>query len=278
MSGRSYRSIGEVLTQLRTEFPDVTISKIRFLEAQGLVAPQRSPSGYRKFSATDVERLLFVLRQQREHFLPLKVIKARVEETFGAAPTPAPAATPSPNPADRAAKLERMASVVAALQEGPRGAPAPLASSGESDAEEVTAMADQPMENVAAATGSTLDAVGLAAACGLSAGDLAQAEACGLLRSHTIAGEVVYRDDAVAVAKVLGQFAKFGIEPRHLRTHLNAVDREIGLIGQAVAPLLRTKTPEARQRAAEQASEMARLGQSLRASLLRRALGELLGN
>lgn len=80
MSGRTYLSIGDVLTLLRQEFPDVTISKIRFLESQGLVNPERTPSGYRKFYEQDVERLRWVLRQQREHFLPLKVIKGRLEE------------------------------------------------------------------------------------------------------------------------------------------------------------------------------------------------------
>ena len=70
MSSRTYLSIGDVLTLLREEFPDVTISKIRFLESQGLVNPERSPSGYRKFFDHDVERLRWVLRQQREHFLP----------------------------------------------------------------------------------------------------------------------------------------------------------------------------------------------------------------
>ena len=77
---RSYLSIGDVLTLLRQEFPDVTISKIRFLESQGLVNPERTPSGYRKFYEHDVERLRWVLRQQREHFLPLKVIKDRLDE------------------------------------------------------------------------------------------------------------------------------------------------------------------------------------------------------
>jgi DNA-binding transcriptional MerR regulator len=76
---RSYLSIGDVLTLLREEFPDITISKIRFLESRGLLVPERTPSGYRKFYDRDVERLRWILRQQREHFLPLKVIKGRLE-------------------------------------------------------------------------------------------------------------------------------------------------------------------------------------------------------
>jgi DNA-binding transcriptional MerR regulator len=80
MSERSHLSIGEVLSLLREEFPDVTISKIRFLESQGLVDPERTPSGYRKFYDHDVDRLRWILRQQREHFLPLKVIRGRLTD------------------------------------------------------------------------------------------------------------------------------------------------------------------------------------------------------
>ncbi|KOU07693.1 MerR family transcriptional regulator [Streptomyces sp. NRRL F-2295] len=72
-------SIGTVLIQLREEFPEVTISKIRFLEAEGLVEPQRTPSGYRKFTPGDVERLAQVLRMQRDHYLPLKVIREHLD-------------------------------------------------------------------------------------------------------------------------------------------------------------------------------------------------------
>jgi len=79
VSERGYRSIGEVLALLQDEFPDVTISKIRFLESQGLIDPERTTSGYRKFFEDDVNRLRFILRQQREHFLPLKVIRDRLD-------------------------------------------------------------------------------------------------------------------------------------------------------------------------------------------------------
>lgn len=86
MANRSALSIGDVLSLLREEFPDVTISKIRFLESQGLVTPERTQSGYRKFYTDDVTRLRWILRQQREHFLPLKVIRDRLIELNGAIP------------------------------------------------------------------------------------------------------------------------------------------------------------------------------------------------
>ncbi|WP_406446778.1 MerR family transcriptional regulator [Streptomyces sp. NBC_01613] len=84
-------SIGTVLNVLRDEFPEVTISKIRFLESEGLIEPQRTPSGYRKFSADDVERLGHVLRMQRDHYLPLKVIREHLDamERGEAVPLPA---------------------------------------------------------------------------------------------------------------------------------------------------------------------------------------------
>jgi DNA-binding transcriptional MerR regulator len=75
---RNYQSIGEVLVSVKTEFPDITISKIRFLESEGLIDPERTPSGYRKFYDKDVDRLRSILRMQRDEYLPLKVIKERL--------------------------------------------------------------------------------------------------------------------------------------------------------------------------------------------------------
>src|SRR5688500_9186334 len=98
MTDRAFLSIGEVLELLKEEFPDITISKIRFLESQGLLDPERTPSGYRKFYEPDVERLRWILRQQREQYLPLKVIKGRLgvddgEDGGGVALAEAPATT-----------------------------------------------------------------------------------------------------------------------------------------------------------------------------------------
>jgi DNA-binding transcriptional MerR regulator len=92
---RNYMSIGEVLVTLKTEFSDITISKIRFLEGEGLIDPERTPSGYRKFYETDVDRLRTILRMQRDEYLPLKVIKDRLdhkEQDGDGADRPAPAA------------------------------------------------------------------------------------------------------------------------------------------------------------------------------------------
>src|SRR3954452_7939265 len=135
MGDRAYLSIGEVLSLLREEFPDVTISKIRFLESQGLLDPERTPSGYRKFYEADVERLRWILQQQRENFLPLKVIKGRLDEPAPArtqpaaappdaqAPTP-PAAGPAPAPPAPAVAPPPPPAPAPAVAQAPPAAPA----------------------------------------------------------------------------------------------------------------------------------------------------------
>jgi DNA-binding transcriptional MerR regulator len=111
---RSYQSIGEVLVSVKTEFPDITISKIRFLEAEGLIEPERTPSGYRKFYAQDVERLKSILRMQRDEYLPLKVIKERLLHQAGEGDEPAAAGSGSD--AEGGATAEELAEAPTGLQ------------------------------------------------------------------------------------------------------------------------------------------------------------------
>ncbi|HEX5365547.1 MAG TPA: MerR family transcriptional regulator [Acidimicrobiales bacterium] len=95
---RSHLSIGEVLSLLQDEFPDITISKIRFLESQGLLDPERTPSGYRKFYESDIDRLRWILRQQKDNYLPLKVIKDRLDGTGPIRTSPTAAGHGAPEP------------------------------------------------------------------------------------------------------------------------------------------------------------------------------------
>ncbi|MBV8160142.1 MAG: MerR family transcriptional regulator [Acidimicrobiia bacterium] len=237
MATRPYLSIGEVLTLLKDEFPDVTISKIRFLESQGLLDPERTPSGYRKFYDNDVARLRWILRQQREHFLPLKVIKGRLigepegesggEEPAGGGP------------------------VVAAV-----------------------AAAPEPLSPPRSGTSLTLQELG--ASCGLEAGDLRDLERFGLISSRTVGGTAYYDDDALAAAHVAAGFMKFGVEARHLRMYKTAAEREAGFFEQVVMPMLKQRNPEARRQASETLGELARLGQQLRSAMLRNALRDYL--
>jgi DNA-binding transcriptional MerR regulator len=104
-SARGYLGISEVLAQLRADFPDISVSKIRFLETEGLISPARSPSGYRRFSAADVDRLRHILTAQRDQYLPLRVIKERLDRADPpeagppGPPGPVPPASPPAGPA-----------------------------------------------------------------------------------------------------------------------------------------------------------------------------------
>ncbi|HET9723484.1 MAG TPA: MerR family transcriptional regulator [Actinomycetota bacterium] len=105
MATRNYQSIGEVLVTVKTEFPDITISKIRFLESEGLIEPERTPSGYRKFYAKDLERLRAILKMQRDEYLPLKVIKERLlDQEAGTSDMSAPTTEEAPEPAEELAE------------------------------------------------------------------------------------------------------------------------------------------------------------------------------
>jgi DNA-binding transcriptional MerR regulator len=113
MPERDELSIGEVINLLRDDFPDVSVSKIRFLESQGLIDPDRTGSGYRQFDTTDVARLRFILQQQRDHFLPLKVIKSKLtlwergEDASGAAALSSQSLEQDGEPLDRTELLKR---------------------------------------------------------------------------------------------------------------------------------------------------------------------------
>jgi DNA-binding transcriptional MerR regulator len=243
---RAFMSIGEVLTLLKDEFPDVTISKIRFLESQGLLDPERTPSGYRKFYETDVERLRWILRQQREHFLPLKVIKGRLA---GAVPEPDDgSASPAESAPPREAAVRR-----------PRVAATPDSN---------------PLAT--GVSGANLTFGELASASGLEVDDLHELERYGILAGRSVGGTVYYDEDALVVANLAAGFMKYGVEARHLRMYRNAGEREASFFEQVVMPMLKQRNPAAHTQAIETLGELARLGQAFRAAMLRQALHEYL--
>ena len=125
--------------------------------------------------------------------------------------------------------------------------------------------------------GASLTLDELCAASGLGSTEVASLEGFGLIEPMVVGGALYYDEEGLTVAKLVADFARFGIEPRHLRLFRNAADRELGLIEQVVTPLLRQRNPEARQRALDAAGELSRLGQALRAAMLRRALRHHLG-
>lgn len=162
----------------------------------------------------------------------------------------------------------------------PRVVPTPSGAStrkSESKKGEETAAAARPSPTAAVVTGASLSADELCAASGLTLDELAGLKGFGLVECVTVAGIESYDEDALTVANLAAAFRAFGIEPRHLRLYRNGADRELGLIEQVVIPLLRQRNPESRQRAVDGADQLAALGQSMRAVLLRQSLRRHLG-
>jgi DNA-binding transcriptional MerR regulator len=237
-------TIGEVLAVLRDDFPDVTISKIRYLESEDLVHPQRTPSGYRKFSTSDVSRLRYVLSAQRDRYLPLRVIKEHLAALDRGDPVPAAVPAPADVPPAPA----------------PDGAAAPPASPA----------GYEPGPD----GGRPLTAAQFAQAAGLEPEQLADCVQFGLLVPDAD-GRLAPAD--LPVARAAAGLARHGLEPRHLRVYRTGVEREAGLVEQLVAPVLRARSEEARARATEKLRELAALSAQLHGALLDARLRDLLG-
>ena len=199
---RAYFGIGEVIAQLRAEFPDVSVSKIRFLEAEGLIQPARSPSGYRKFGPADVDRLRYILTAQRDLYLPLRVIKDQLESD-----------QPTAGPISRREVLD---------------------------------------------------------ATGIDERELAELEEFGLVRRS---GRQ-YPPEAAPAVQAIMALGRYGVQPRHLRVLRASVERETALIEQVVAPVLRQRSPGARDRAATSAREIASLVLAVHAALIEMTLAD----
>jgi DNA-binding transcriptional MerR regulator len=228
-------NIGEVLDLLRPDFPGVTIPKIRFLEDKGLVKPERTPAGYRKFSAEDVDRLRYVLRMQRDHYLPLRVIGEHLDAI------------------DRGMKPPPIEPVV------PTVPTVALAADGLPSAESFTRRDHLRL--------SRKELLKIAE---ISDDLLTQLEQFGLVTPHLGTGH--YDTDALVIATTARELAAYGLEPRHLRAFKTAADREVGLVEQVVAPQKRAKDASARGRAEETVSELAALSVRLHATLVKAGL------
>ena len=285
VAGVAHVSIGDVLDQLRPEFEDITISKIRFLESQGLIDPERTPSGYRKFYPSDVERLRFILREQREHFLPLKVIKERLSDMDNGAVLEAAAVdTATPEVAtDSAAETESGAEPKAKPKKRKAKAPAaePLFETtrraAESDSARVMTESVQddttPDQYGLSLTEVILTRTELAKAAGITDEELGQLEEYGLVTpAHTSRDRVLFDEDALAIARVASSFLRHGIEARHLRMYRAFAEREAGLFEQVLLPYVRQRNPEAQARTRDTLGELSGLGRQLRTALLRQAV------
>jgi DNA-binding transcriptional MerR regulator len=234
-ASRARMNIGEVLDRLRPDFPGITIPKIRFLEDKGLIKPERTPAGYRKFAAEDVDRLRYVLKMQRDHYLPLRVIGEHLDAIDrGLEPPPIEAVVPTVPKVALAAD----------------GLPSPE-SFGRNDN---VRLSRKELVKIAEVSEALLD----------------QLEQYGLIVPR--AGTGHYDTDALVIAKSARELADFGFEPRHLRAFKTAADREIGLVDQVVAPLKRGRDAAAKARAEEAVSEIAALSVRLHATLVKTGL------
>jgi DNA-binding transcriptional MerR regulator len=245
-AGRPYFSIGEVLNVLKDSFPDVTVSKIRFLESEGLIQPERTQSGYRKFTEDDIERLRFILKLQREHFLPLKVIRERLDEL---------------DSSGSGAGQSRLA------------------------LEQIEAEVTDPKTVVDLSGGVSMSGVELCNASGLTEDQIQELTLHRLLHPTEIREQrdgaeqgapiLRYNENDLEVAKLCRAMLDLGLEPRHLKVFRNAADRWADLAEQVGLPLSRQRHPEARRAAQEKTREVVRIGAKLVRALLREAVGPL---
>lgn len=276
----AHLSIGEVLSLLTDDFPDVTISKIRFLESQGLIDPERTPSGYRKFYDSDIARLRWILRQQRDHFLPLKVIKAKMDDgtadVGGEGPAEpnlftalnSPDVPPDVSPASTAGERDA-AAWLAALQEPPRTSV--TATSGPTPSVPVRPL-EPPAERSADFSSTRYTLAELATTAGVDSELVEELVSYGLLAGSRFGGEDNYDESTLEIVRAAAGFVSRGVEPRHLRAYKLAAERETALFEQLILPLLKQRNPQARQDATDALNELTELGESIRRSLIRQSL------
>jgi DNA-binding transcriptional MerR regulator len=239
-------SIGVVLDLLRSDFPDVTISKIRFLEAEGLVTPERTASGYRRFTAYDCARLRFILTAQRDQYLPLKVIKAQLDA--------------QPN-----GELPQTGSAYGT----PRLVPV---------TSDDTAHTDTAAGRAAVApTQVRLSRLDLLERSGVDDELLTSLVRAGVITPvFKGPGATFFDEHSVVIAQCARALADYGVEPRHLRAFRSAADRQSDLIAQIAGPVVQAGKAGARDRADDLAREVAALAITLHTSLIKSAVRDVL--
>ena len=269
MSDRDFLSIGEVLAQLLEEFPDVTISKIRFLESQGLIEPERTPSGYRKFTTSEVERLRFILREQRTNYLPLRIIKDKLDDDTAdisrdisrdimmpseyVASSGHPATRTSvPRPRDVTAQIP----FIHAEQD-----PVVPESVRRSQRKDALLHADKT---------ESIPRDQLLQQFEIDAAFLKELESAGLISGHEVGDTTFFDASSIAIAKSASRFQELGIDVRHLRAWKASADREVSLFEQRILPYLRQRNPAAREEALQMLAEFMELGGELRFALIQR--------
>jgi DNA-binding transcriptional MerR regulator len=267
-------SIGAVLDLLRPDFPDVTISKIRFLEGEGLVTPQRSPSGYRRFTAYDCARLRFVLTAQRDQYLPLKVIKAQLDaQPDGELPLayPAPRLVPvtdggEPARGAGAPAPTRPTQIRPPPTPAPPPPPPPHPRPPQTRPTQTRPTQTRP-------TQTRLSREDLLNMSGVPAPLITALCRAGVI---TTGPGGFFDEHAVTIAQCAAALAEYGVEPRHLRAFRSAADRQSDLIAQIAGPVGKAGRTGARDRADDLAREVAALAITLHTSLIKSAVRDVL--
>ncbi|MGA0116882.1 MAG: MerR family transcriptional regulator [Ilumatobacteraceae bacterium] len=264
MTDRDYLSIGEVLAQLLEEFPDVTISKIRFLESQGLIEPERTPSGYRKFTLEEVERLRFILREQRTNYTPLRIIKTRLEDESTDISRdftlPHQVVSTSGHPAARGSVPRPKDSLVSETSIPEQDPLVPQSLQREQRREALTHKDNtESIPRDQLVQQHKIDPV-----------FLKELESAGLISGHEVGDTTFFDAASIEVAKAASRFKELGIEVRHLRAWKSSADREVNLYEQRILPLLRQRNPASREEALNMLNEFSILGGDLRNALIMR--------
>jgi DNA-binding transcriptional MerR regulator len=261
---RGGMSIGSVLDLLRPDFPDITISKIRFLEAEGLIRPERTPSGYRRFSIADCERLRFVLTAQRDQYLPLKVIKEQLEAIDSGAATLGVREARARAHSVRDTEPVTPPTTEHAVRGTGVNAPRRLGVvPGEVSPDELR------FDHEIRLTRADL----------LTQADIDEKFLNDLMRANLITpGAAGFFDaEAVTLARTAKAMAEFGLEARHLRAFKLAADREAALVAQIAAPIAKSRDAGARARAEETVRELAALSLTLHTCLVKASVRNSLG-
>jgi DNA-binding transcriptional MerR regulator len=236
---RKSLTIGAVCKALSQEFPDISISKIRYLEDQKLLAPRRTPGGYRLYSSSDIGRLRTILRMQRDEFLPLRVIRQELaagRTTEDDVPRPAPAdGAAAAGDARPGAALRRL---TFSLQD--RGALYSL-------------------EDVVEETGAEPKLV-------------AELEDYGIVRGEVRSGTRYFDETEREIVRAVTELARYGVAGRNLRVFKTSAEREAALLQQILAPALRSRNPDRRREAIETLENLAAVASHLKHLLLVRDL------
>ncbi len=230
-------TIGAVCKALAQEFPDISISKIRYLEDQKLITPRRTPGGYRLYTQSDVARLRTVLRLQRDEFLPLRVIRQELASGRSGA-----AAPPSAAAAGRESVRPRRASVSVRESSGALFSLEEVLEETKADAKLVREL-----------------------------------EEYGVIKGEARGGARYYDETEREIVGAVAELARYGVGGRNLRVFRSSADREASLLQQILAPALRSRNPQRRKEALEALENLAAVTSHLRHLLLVRDLRKIAG-